>query len=80
MRFACIDIGTVTARLALVSSKEGRLLSVEKNSVIVNLGEGLAQTGALDAVAVERWAGARFDGALGRAACGQADSACGTPA
>lgn len=54
MRFTCIDIGTVTARLALVLSKEGRLLSVEKNSVIVNLGEGLAQTGALDAVAVER--------------------------
>lgn len=54
MQFACIDIGTVTARLALVQSKAGRVLTVNKNSVIVNLGEGLAQTGVLSSAALER--------------------------
>lgn len=39
---ACIDIGTVTARLALAQFADEKLCAFEKVSVICNLGEGLS--------------------------------------
>ncbi len=42
-----IDIGTVTARLAIAEVEEGRVANLSKWSTIVNLGEGVDQTGLL---------------------------------
>ena len=40
-RVACIDIGTVTARLAVADVEGGRVTRMLKQSTICNLGEGL---------------------------------------
>lgn len=51
---AIIDIGTITARLALSRVEGGRLQELTKQSHIVNLGVGVDITGKLDAAAIER--------------------------
>ncbi len=53
-RVACIDIGTVTARLAVADVEEGRVLRLAKHSEICNLGEGVDATGRLAQGAMER--------------------------
>ncbi|MBO7673693.1 MAG: phosphatase [Atopobiaceae bacterium] len=47
MRVAVIDVGTVTARLAIADVENGRVVRMAKQSNIVNLGEGVDQTGEL---------------------------------
>lgn len=46
-RVACIDIGTVTARLAVADVEGGRVARLIKHSEICNLGEGVDATGRL---------------------------------
>ena len=46
-RVACIDIGTVTCRLAVADVKAGRVEHLHKRSTIVDLGENLTQTGLI---------------------------------
>lgn len=53
-RVACIDIGTVTARLAVADVCEGRVVRLAKQSEICNLGEGVDKTGLLCQEAMER--------------------------
>lgn len=53
-RVACIDIGTVTARLAVADVEGGRVVRMLKQSNICNLGEGLTQTGAISRAAADR--------------------------
>lgn len=47
MRVAVIDVGTVTARLAIADVQNGRVERMAKQSTIVNLGEGVDHTGVL---------------------------------
>ena len=54
MRLACIDIGTVTARLAVADVEGGRVVRLAKHSEICNLGEGVDATGRLRQEAMER--------------------------
>ena len=54
MRLACIDIGTVTARLAVADVEGGRVVRLAKHSEICNLGEGVDATGRLKQEAMER--------------------------
>lgn len=54
MRVACIDIGTVTARLAVADVEGGRVVRLAKHSEICNLGEGVDATGLLRQEAMER--------------------------
>ena len=53
-RVACIDIGTVTARLAVADVEAGRVLRLAKHSEICNLGEGVDATGRLSEDAMKR--------------------------
>lgn len=53
-RVACIDIGTVTARLAVADVEAGRVLRLAKHSEICNLGEGVDATHRLSQDAMER--------------------------
>lgn len=53
-RVACIDIGTVTARLAVADVDGGRVTSLHKQSTIVDVGENLTQTGVISDAAQER--------------------------
>lgn len=53
-RLACIDIGTVTARLAVADVEGGRVERLAKSSRICNLGEGVDATGHLSDAAIER--------------------------
>ena len=53
-RVACIDIGTVTCRLAVADIEDGKIARIHKRSTIVDVGEGLAQTGVISAAAIER--------------------------
>lgn len=53
-RVACIDIGTVTARLAVADVEGGRVARLIKHSEICNLGEGVDATGRLRDDAVGR--------------------------
>ena len=53
-RVACIDIGTVTARLAVADVEDGRVSKLHKRSTIVDVGEGLVQTGVISDAAIER--------------------------
>ena len=46
-RLACIDIGTVTARLAVADVEGGRVVRLSKRSEICNLGEGVDASGRL---------------------------------
>lgn len=55
-KIACIDIGTVTSRLALAcfNSSNRMLQSIKKQSCICDLGEGLAESGVLSDAAIGR--------------------------
>lgn len=53
-RVAVIDVGTVTARLAIAEVAGGRVRSLTKRSTIVNLGEGVDHTGLLTDGAQQR--------------------------
>ena len=53
-RVACIDIGTVTARLAVADVEGGRVARLIKHSEICNLGEGVDATGRLGDDAIGR--------------------------
>lgn len=53
-RVACIDIGTVTARLAVADVEGGRVTRMLKQSTICNLGEGLTRTGMIAEAAAGR--------------------------
>lgn len=46
-RVAVIDVGTVTARLAVADVEDGKVVRMARQSTIVNLGEGVDQTGRL---------------------------------
>lgn len=51
---ACIDIGTVTCRLAVAQVEGGRVARLAKSSTICDLGEGLSATGRISDAARER--------------------------
>lgn len=53
-RYAVIDIGTVTARLAVSEVVDGHVRLVRKISTICNLGQGVDRTRMLDPEACER--------------------------
>ena len=53
-RVAVIDIGTVTARLAVSEVECGRVVSLKKLSTICNLGQDVDQTGLLRQDAMDR--------------------------
>ncbi|MEE1273135.1 MAG: phosphatase [Olegusella sp.] len=53
-RYAVIDIGTVTARLAVSEAVDGHVRLVRKISTICNLGQGVDRTRMLDPEACER--------------------------
>ena len=53
-RYAVIDIGTVTARLAVSEVVDRRVRLVRKISTICNLGQGVDRTRMLDPEACER--------------------------
>ena len=54
VKVAVIDVGTVTARLAVSVVEDGRVTSMERRSEIVNLGQGVDATGVLREDAMER--------------------------
>lgn len=53
-RIAAIDLGTVSSRLALATLRDGKIASMEKRTVITDLGEGVDATGRFCAAAIER--------------------------
>lgn len=53
-RVACIDIGTVTCRLAVADVVAGKVARLHKRSTICDLGENLTQTGVIGPAAKER--------------------------
>ena len=53
-RVAVIDIGTVTARLAIADVEGGKVQRLARRSTIVNLGEGVDRTARLSAEACGR--------------------------
>ena len=57
MLLAAIDIGTVTARLALAQVEDGRVIRMVKYTEIVNLGEGVDETKRLLPEAIHRCVG-----------------------
>lgn len=57
MLLAAIDIGTVTARLALAQVEDGRVIRMAKYTEIVNLGEGVDTTKCLLPEAIHRCVG-----------------------
>ena len=57
MLLAAIDIGTVTARLALAQVEDGRVIRMAKYTEIVNLGEGVDTTKRLLPEAIHRCVG-----------------------
>ena len=57
MLLAAIDIGTVTARLALAQVEDGRVIRMAKYTEIVNLGEGVDKTKRLQPEAIHRCVG-----------------------
>ena len=54
LRVAVIDVGTVTARLAIADVEHGKVQRLARQSTIVNLGEGVDRTGRLNEGACER--------------------------
>lgn len=54
IRVACIDIGTVTCRLAVATMSFGHVLHMDKTSTICDLGEGLSATGRIGEAARTR--------------------------
>lgn len=57
MLLAAIDIGTVTARLALAQVEDGRVIRMAKYTQIVNLGEGVDEAKRLLPEAIHRCVG-----------------------
>ena len=57
MLLAAIDIGTVTARLALAQVEDGCVVRMAKYTEIVNLGEGVDTTKRLLPEAIHRCVG-----------------------
>ena len=57
MLLAAIDIGTVTARLALAQVEDGRVIRMAKYTQIVNLGEGVDKAKRLLPEAIHRCVG-----------------------
>ena len=57
MLLSAIDIGTVTARLALAQVEDGRVIRMAKYTEIVNLGEGVDKTKRLLPEAIHRCVG-----------------------
>ena len=57
MLLAAIDIGTVTARLALAQVEDGRVIRMAKYTEIINLGEGVDTTKRLLPEAIHRCVG-----------------------
>ena len=57
MLLSAIDIGTVTARLALAQVEDGRVIRMAKYTEIVNLGEGVDTTKRLLPEAIRRCVG-----------------------
>lgn len=57
MLLAAIDIGTVTARLALAQVEDGHVIRMAKYTEIVNLGEGVDKTKRLLPEAIHRCVG-----------------------
>lgn len=57
MLLSAIDIGTVTARLALAQVEDGRVIRMAKYTEIVNLGEGVDTTKRLLPEAIHRCVG-----------------------
>jgi len=57
MLLTAIDIGTVTARLALAQVEDGRVIRMAKYTEIVNLGEGVDKTKRLLPEAIHRCVG-----------------------
>ena len=57
MLLAAIDIGTVTARLALAQVEDGRVIRMAKYTEIVNLGEGVDTAKRLLPEAIQRCVG-----------------------
>ena len=57
MLLAAIDIGTVTARLALAQVEDGRVIRMAKYTEIVNLGEGVDKAKRLLPEAIHRCVG-----------------------
>ena len=53
-RVAVIDLGTVTCRLAIADVEAGRVVRMAKQSNIVNLGEGVDESGMLSGAAMDR--------------------------
>lgn len=76
-RVACIDVGTVTARLAVADLEGGVVRRLAKSSTICNLGEGLAASGRILSAARRR-VSACVDGYLRAARSAGAAHVCCT--
>ena len=76
-RVACIDIGTVTVRLAVADVERGRVVRMAKQSAICDLGEGLATSGRIGDAAQARVVSC-VDAYLAAARASKAPVACCT--
>ncbi|MDI9589997.1 MAG: phosphatase [Acidobacteriota bacterium] len=76
-RVACIDVGTVTCRLAVADVQGGRVERLQRRSTICDLGENLTKTGRICGAARARVL-ACVDGYLAAARAAGAPSVCCT--
>lgn len=53
-RYGALDIGTVTCRLLVTDVEDGRIIDVDKEYAITDLGVGVDATGRLSEAAIER--------------------------
>lgn len=53
-RYGALDIGTVTCRLLVADVEDGRIIDVDKEYAITDLGVGVDATGRLSEAAIER--------------------------
>ena len=53
-RYGALDIGTVTCRLLVADVEDGRIIDVDKEYTITDLGVGVDATGRLSEAAIER--------------------------
>lgn len=53
-RYGALDIGTVTCRLLVADVEDGRIIDVDKEYAITDLGVGVDATGRLSETAIER--------------------------
>lgn len=53
-RYGALDIGTVTCRLLVADAEDGRIIDVDKEYAITDLGVGVDATGRLSEAAIER--------------------------